>query len=130
MNSGVRPLSRVPVIFLILFLASCATAPLSYFSSDECESSGGTVSRLGHFILACQWPTTDAGHACTSSTECQGYCALPSTYWKEQVPGISVPNLPSERPLQGICSNFQPEKRPNCGISIEKGLLERWACID
>ena len=130
LNSGVRPLSRVPAIFFVLFLAGCATAPVSDFSSAKCESAGGTVTRLGHFIYVCQWPTTDAGRICTSSTDCQGYCALPAAYWKDVTPDITTLNLPHERPMQGVCSNYQPEKTPNCGFSIEKGQLEQWPCID
>ncbi|WP_425050018.1 hypothetical protein [Psychromarinibacter sp. S121] len=72
-----------------------------------CEEKGGRWSRAGNTsAYACVYPTRDANKACTSATQCEGYCLARSGTCAPVKPLFGCNEiLSSSGALQNVCVN-------------------------
>jgi hypothetical protein len=97
------------LLALALMISGCSQAAPPALPADRasCEAAEGMWA--AHFIQgneSCILPTSDAGAACASSSECESRCLAPGrcAEWK---------------PLPGGCYAF-----------VEKGAIQPELCID
>lgn len=75
---------RVAALIMVIGVSGCSGSTTTPAPSsppvpqDEaaCRARGGVWGNMGMFqIPMCNLPAADAGHLCTSSASCDGYCA-------------------------------------------------------
>ena len=75
-------------------------------TQQTCESAGGTWKRGFSLEYFCVLPTSDAGDACTDSSQCESWCQAPK-------------NTPYDTPVTGTCFGFT---HASCGQEVNNGI--------
>lgn len=80
-------LPRLLIVVLVLPLAACL--PPAEQEPLSCEAQGGQTVFYGMSgAPGCQFPAADAGQACTTGADCDGFCSadtLTCTAWDEPI---------------------------------------------
>ena len=110
-------------MLLVLLQAGCVTTPPAGRSPEyvqNCKNKNGWLVQYTELTTGCEWPTKDAGIACTDKTQCDGYCTP-----ENDAMGITGASL------SGTCSKTRTDwDFPNCGKHIVNGSIVDPGCLD
>ena len=83
---------------------------------QHCEEHGGSWQAVGRLQkLSCVLPTSDAGQACSSHSDCELQC-------------IASKQLPMGMNTQGQCQSQTPLF--GCRTEVDAGLTQATLCVD